>query len=237
MKKRYASLTLIMGLALVLIVVAGCNRPDSTVELPTPTPGEAQAVQPTLSPVATPTPTLPPSSGEPDLNATMAAEAGLTPSALQPALTDTPIPAAQPTAAAPAPATSTPSAPAEAAAPATPAPGGQVIYTVQLGDRLFSIARIYNVNPYAIATANNIQPPYLIYPGQKLTIPSGTPVTPVPGQTPAPKPGCRSTFVVKPGDNLFRISLATGVSQTQIAAANGITNFSLIYVGQKLCIP
>lgn len=236
MKKRYASLTLIMGLALVMIVAAGCNRPDSTVELPTPTPAEVQAVQSPL-PGVTPTATLPPSTGEPDLNATMAAAAGTTPSAPEVAPTDTPIPAVQPTAAPPAPATSTPSAPAEASAPAAPAPGGQVIYTVQLGDRLFSIARIYNVNPYAIATANNIQPPYLIYPGQKLTIPSGTPVTPVPGQTPAPSPGCSKTYVVRRGDNLFRISLTTGVSQAQIAAANGITNFSLIYVGQKLCIP
>jgi LysM repeat protein len=43
--------------------------------------------------------------------------------------------------------------------------------------------------------------------------------------------------VVQPGENLFRIALAYGLTYPQLAAANGIANPSIIYVGQKLIIP
>jgi LysM repeat protein len=43
--------------------------------------------------------------------------------------------------------------------------------------------------------------------------------------------------VVKPGENLYRISLRYGTTIQAIAAANGLTNTSRIYVGQKLTIP
>ncbi len=43
--------------------------------------------------------------------------------------------------------------------------------------------------------------------------------------------------VVQRGDNLFRISLRYNVPMNQIAAANGILNYNLIYAGQSLVIP
>jgi hypothetical protein len=43
--------------------------------------------------------------------------------------------------------------------------------------------------------------------------------------------------VVQRGENLFRISLRYGRTMSAIAAANGITNFNLIYAGQRLIIP
>jgi LysM repeat protein len=43
--------------------------------------------------------------------------------------------------------------------------------------------------------------------------------------------------VVRPGENLFRISLRYGVSMAAIAQRNGITNLNLIFVGQRLIIP
>ena len=56
--------------------------------------------------------------------------------------------------------------------PTALAPGSTVVHTVKPGETLFSIGRQYNVNPYAIAQANGIYPPYyFIYPGQQLTIP------------------------------------------------------------------
>jgi LysM repeat protein len=117
----------------------------------------------------------------------------------------------------------------------TPQPNPST-HTVKPGETLFSIGRLYNVNPYAIAAANNIPYPYIIYPGQQLIIPtSGT--TP-PGPTPPPQPGtCRYYHTVRPGENLYRISLAYGVPMATIAAANGIVNYNLIYAGQTLCIP
>jgi LysM repeat protein len=48
---------------------------------------------------------------------------------------------------------------------------------------------------------------------------------------------CATPYTVLPGDNLFRIGLAFGVPWSTIAAANNLTNASLIFPGQVLCIP
>jgi LysM domain len=48
---------------------------------------------------------------------------------------------------------------------------------------------------------------------------------------------CGVYHTVQAGQNLYRISLRYGVSIASIAAANGITNVNLIYVGQTLYIP
>jgi LysM repeat protein len=49
--------------------------------------------------------------------------------------------------------------------------------------------------------------------------------------------GCALQHVVRPGENLFRISLNNGVPMATVAAANGITDYRMIVVGQALCIP
>jgi LysM repeat protein len=46
-----------------------------------------------------------------------------------------------------------------------------------------------------------------------------------------------STYVVQHGDTLFRIALNHGLTTAQLAAANGIYNYDLIYAGQVLIIP
>jgi len=45
------------------------------------------------------------------------------------------------------------------------------------------------------------------------------------------------TYTVKSGDTLYSIARAYGVTVSALAAANKITNYNLIYVGQKLIIP
>ncbi len=68
-----------------------------------------------------------------------------------------------------------------------PAPGGS--YTVQRGDTLGAIARRFGTTFQAIARANNIANPNLIYPGQQLTIPEGgVVVNPPPGSPPPSTP-------------------------------------------------
>ena len=49
--------------------------------------------------------------------------------------------------------------------------------------------------------------------------------------------GAYRVHVVRSGENLFRISLRYGVPVETLAALNGITNISLIYIGQVLLIP
>ncbi len=45
------------------------------------------------------------------------------------------------------------------------------------------------------------------------------------------------TYVVQPGDNLFRIARRFGVTTSELAQASGITNTSQIFPGQQLVIP
>jgi len=47
----------------------------------------------------------------------------------------------------------------------------------------------------------------------------------------------QQTYVVQPGENLFRIALKHGLTTQQLAAANGIVNPDWVYAGQVLVIP
>lgn len=74
---------------------------------------------------------------------------------------------------------------------APPPPGETVIHVVQRGEYLNLIARRYGTTVSAIAQANNIVNVNLIFPGQRLVIPTGgvVPPTPPPGPTtPPPDP-------------------------------------------------
>ena len=124
---------------------------------------------------------------------------------------------------------------------------GQITHTVQAGENLYQIAEQYNTTVSAIATANSIINPSLIYVGQVLTIPSETPapvptasptpVGPTPVATPAPVQTTDIVHVVQAGENLFRIALQYNLLTTEVATYNGITNSNLIYVGQEIRIP
>jgi LysM repeat protein len=61
-------------------------------------------------------------------------------------------------------------------------------------------------------------------------------VTPAPVMTPVVANAAR-THVVAAGENLFRIALRYGLTTGELAAANGISNFNSVYVGQVLRIP
>jgi LysM repeat protein/uncharacterized protein YvpB len=54
---------------------------------------------------------------------------------------------------------------------------------------------------------------------------------------PAQAQGDQVTHIVQPGENLFRIALRYGLTADQVARANGISDPSRIYVGQRLLIP
>jgi putative chitinase len=114
--------------------------------------------------------------------------------------------------------------------PTTPPSTGEVTYVVQRGDTLYSIARRYGSTVEAIAAANGIANPSRIRVGQTLKIPTS-------GSPPSPSPAGGTTYVVQPGDNLFRIALRYGVSYAYLARYNGIADPSRIYVGQVIRIP
>jgi lysozyme len=109
-----------------------------------------------------------------------------------------------------------------------PGPGpAPAVYIVRPGDTLYAIARRYGTTYQALAALNGLHYPYTIYVGQRLLI-SGS-------GTPPPAPG--RIHIVQRGETLWAIALRYGTTPWAIAAANGLWNVNLIYVGQRLVIP
>lgn len=105
----------------------------------------------------------------------------------------------------------------------------QIIYTVQPGDTLNRIAKLYGSTINAIVDVNNITNPNLIYPGAIILIPVEEEYIESP-------PGS-IIYTVQPGDTLYIISLLFGVSVQSILELNNINNPALIYPGLKIVIP
>jgi len=127
--------------------------------------------------------------------------------------------------------------------PGMPAP---IYHVVRPGETLFSIGRLYGVNPWQIAWTNRIPNPNLIFIGQViLIIPGPGPMPPGPmptgGMFPGPMPGgfggCLSYHTVRYGETLFSIGRPYGVNPWLIARANYLINPNIIFAGQVLCIP
>lgn len=91
------------------------------------------------------------------------------------------------------------------------------VHTVSKGESLFLISKWYGTSVQDLRSANNITGD-LIYPGQRLTIPSN------------------NTYTVRSGDTLFTIAQRYGTTYQAIMAANGLSN-SAINPGQVLRIP
>ncbi len=103
-------------------------------------------------------------------------------------------------------------------------------YIVQLGDTLSGIAQKYNTTYKVLASINNISNPNLIYPGQKIILPTGSPS--IGGNT-----GNSSYYIVKSGDTLSGIAQKYGTTTKVLASINNISNPNLIYPGQKIILP
>jgi polysaccharide deacetylase family sporulation protein PdaB len=104
-------------------------------------------------------------------------------------------------------------------------------YVVKSGDNLSKISANYGVTVQQIVSANNIADQNLIYIGQVLTIPGESnsipkPVTPPTG----------TTYIVKAGDTLWKISAIYGVTVQQIVNINNLANPNLISPNQVLRI-
>jgi murein DD-endopeptidase MepM/ murein hydrolase activator NlpD len=102
-----------------------------------------------------------------------------------------------------------------------------VRYTVQPGDTLTRIAARFGTTVEALAEANHLVNPNLIYVGQVLLIPASTA---------SPSPSGR-VHAVQPGETLYRIALRYGTTVERLMALNGLRNPHRIFVGQLLRIP
>ncbi|MGJ3241228.1 MAG: LysM peptidoglycan-binding domain-containing protein [Anaerolineae bacterium] len=117
------------------------------------------------------------------------------------------------------------------------------VHVVQAGENLYRISLRYNVTLGALAQANGIANPNLIFVGQQLIIPDGG-SAPAPAPTQPPDSGADNggdsgetvTYTVQRGDSLSSIARRFNTTFTAIAATNGIANPNLIFVGQVLTI-
>ncbi|MBZ0302003.1 MAG: LysM peptidoglycan-binding domain-containing protein [Anaerolineae bacterium] len=110
-----------------------------------------------------------------------------------------------------------------AAVPATQA-GGYCAqwHTVQQGQNLFRISRLYGTTVAYLQWLNQIPDANRIYAGQQLCISQGA------GST---------AYVIQRGDTLFKIARRFGVNMWSLAQFNNIPNVNRIYAGQTIYIP
>jgi LysM repeat protein len=116
-------------------------------------------------------------------------------------------------------------------------------YTVRTGDTLSGIALQYGTTVDAIMHTNGLASSN-IYIGQVLKLP-GAGAGSAPAVQPALPPAggnvaasSSGVYVVQSGDTLFGIATRRfGMDVGTLAAANGLTTNSMVYVGQRLVIP
>lgn len=92
-------------------------------------------------------------------------------------------------------------------------------YVVKPGDTIYSIARELHVSVRQLIDANQLQAPFAVSPGQRLTLPGS------------------GFYVVAKGDNLTVIAKRTGVPFGTLARMNNLVSPYVLQVGQKLILP
>mgnify|MGYP002852720473 CR=1 FL=1 len=90
---------------------------------------------------------------------------------------------------------------------------------VAKGDTLYSISRAYGVPLKELINTNHLNPPYTLYVGQTLRLPS------------------KQYHIVKRGESLYSISRDYGVDITTLSKVNNLTTPYSLSVGQKLLLP
>jgi LysM repeat protein len=113
-----------------------------------------------------------------------------------------------------------------------PPPAGWVPYIVQPGDTLEALATSSHISTAELSQANCLLTSSLL-PGVVLYMP------PVPTQTPIPcgPPAGWVIYIVRPGDTLYHLSQAYGVSVAELQRANCMGQSTLLHTGQKLYVP
>jgi LysM repeat protein len=104
-------------------------------------------------------------------------------------------------------------------------PGQTITHQVESGETLREIAAEYGVSVADIAAANGLSNPNMIQIGAKLIISSSVALT---------TPPAVATYTVKKGDSLAAIAARFDTTVDALAAANGITNPGVIYIGATL---
>lgn len=115
-----------------------------------------------------------------------------------------------------------------------PAPANWIRIILNVGDTIYSIAQQYRTTTENLSAANCLVSLDLPVGYVLLVPPVQATVTVVPC---GPFAGWVRTYIVQPGDNLFRIGLSYGVTVSQLQRANCMGSSTTIFVGQRLWVP
>jgi murein DD-endopeptidase MepM/ murein hydrolase activator NlpD len=125
-----------------------------------------------------------------------------------------------------------------------PASAQPTSHVVQAGETLQSIANLYGKTVEELSTLNSIANPDAIYVGQVLALTAAeiamTPTAvPIATRTNVASLSDSASFkhIVQQGETLFRIATNYGMNVNDLAAANSISDPTLIYAGQELIVP
>lgn len=91
--------------------------------------------------------------------------------------------------------------------------------TVRKGDTLYSISRRYNVPIKDVIKANRLSPPYTLYIGQQIVLPT------------------KQYHTVQRGESLYSISRMYNVDITTLSKVNNLQTPYSLSVGQRLLLP
>lgn len=103
-------------------------------------------------------------------------------------------------------------------------------HLVQPGESLWSIAQANGVSVAALASANGLGSDSQIVAGTTIAVPGATSTA----QTTTQSSGGR---VVQPGESLWSIAQANGISVSALASANGLSAEAMLISGQSITIP
>ncbi len=96
---------------------------------------------------------------------------------------------------------------------------GSSSVVVRKGDTLYSISRRYNVPIKDMINANRLRPPYTLYVGQKLRLPT------------------KQYHIVRRGESLYGIARQYNVDVTSLSRVNNLQTPYSLSPGQKLLLP
>jgi murein DD-endopeptidase MepM/ murein hydrolase activator NlpD len=120
---------------------------------------------------------------------------------------------------APAPALAGPTPGTERGSDRATAGARDIIYQVERGDTAYAVARRFDIPVKAIIDANNLQPPYGLQAGQRLTI---------------PRP---RAHLVQAGDTVQSVAHRYGVDVSALVHANDLPPPFALQPGQRLILP